>query len=159
VARSVLAARDSCDLLVCSFHWGEEYRDHPTKIQRKLGRLAIGLGARIVHGHHPHVLQGVEFYQGGLIAYSLGNYIFDQRHERPRQSALLTVALKGAAVDSVFMRPLEIVNNRPQPATRAGWKVITKRLIKQCKKLGTAISIQDGLLCLRPMPIEMKKPR
>jgi hypothetical protein len=58
VARSILAARDSCDLLVCSFHWGEEYRDHPTKTQKKLGRLAIDLGARVVHGHHPHVLEG-----------------------------------------------------------------------------------------------------
>jgi len=159
VARSILAMRDSCDLLVCSFHWGDEYRDYPTKTQKKLGRLAIDLGARIVHGHHPHVLEGVEFYKQGLIAYSLGNFIFDQRHAKPRQSMLLKLKMRGTAVDSVFLRPLEIVDNRPQPATRAGWKMITKRLMKQCGKLVTAVTAQDGLLCLSPKPADVKKPR
>ena len=159
MSRSVLAARDSCGLLVCSFHWGDEYRDYPTVTQKRLGHLAIDLGARIVHGHHPHVLEGVEFYHDGLIAYSLGNFIFDQRHEKPRQSSLLAVVMKGTVIDSVFMRPLEIVNDRPQPAKGAGWKVITKRLMKQCIKLGTALLVQDSLLCLKPLPTDIKKPR
>lgn len=171
VSNSIMAARDSCDLLICSFHWGEEYRDYPTKTQKKLGRIAIDAGARIVHGHHPHVLEGVEFYKQGLIAYSLGNFIFDQRHEKQRQSALLTVKLRrsdcssgGAGmstvlIDSVILRPLEIVDNRPQPAGRRGWRAITKRLMLQCKKLGTVVNVQDSLLCLSPKQVDVKKPR
>lgn len=159
VARSVIAARDSCDLLVCSFHWGEEYRDHPTKTQRKLGRLAIDLGARIVHGHHPHVLQGVEFYRGGMIAYSLGNYVFDQRHTKPRQSALLTVKMKGIIVDSVSLLPLEIVANRPQPAGKKGAGAIAARIRTQCRRLGTEALYRDGLVRLRPSPSPTQKPR
>jgi poly-gamma-glutamate synthesis protein (capsule biosynthesis protein) len=158
VARSVMAARDSCDLLVCSFHWGEEYRDHPTNIQRKLGRLAIDLGARIVHGHHPHVLQGVEFYRGGLIAYSLGNYVFDQRHERPRQSALLAIKMDGTALDSVALLPLEIVANRPQPAGKKGWRAITARMRKQCQRLGTAVEPAGSLLMVKPQAGKKKEP-
>jgi len=158
VSRSVLAMRDSCDLLVCSFHWGDEYRDYPTKTQQKLGHLAIDLGARVVHGHHPHVLEGVEFYRDGLIAYSLGNFIFDQRHEKPRQSALLTVKLIGTKIDSVFVLPLEIVNNRPQPAGKKGWRAITKRLIKQCGKLGTNVDTTGDVLVLAEKIAKKKKP-
>ncbi len=165
VARSIDAVKDSCDLLVCSFHWGDEYRDYPTKTQQKLGHLAIDLGARVVHGHHPHVLEGVEFYQDGLIAYSLGNFIFDQRHEKPRQSALLFVSLSkdsvrpgNVKIDSVSLRPLEIFNNRPQAAAKKGWKAIAMRIKKQCERLGTNVERAGDVLILSRRSEEKKKP-
>jgi len=159
VVGSIAAARGKCDLLICSFHWGREYQDHPTRVQRRLGRLAIDAGAKIVHGHHPHVLQGVEFYHGGLIAYSLGNYIFDQRNGKPRQSALLFVKLRLASsspvrpssveVDSVSILPLEIVDNRPRPAALQA-KAILKRLARLCRRIGTAAAVEGRRLLLAP---------
>lgn len=64
------------DIVIISFHWGEEQMKYPKEYQVKLARLAIDNGARLVIGHHPHVIQGVEKYKNGLIFYSLGNFVF-----------------------------------------------------------------------------------
>ncbi len=150
VSRSIAATRDSCDIIVASFHWGTEYKDHPTRTQKKLGRLAIDCGAKIVHGHHPHVLQGVEFYRDGLIAYSLGNFIFDQREQICRESALLFVELKGDSLKAVSMLPLEIVGNRPVPAGKKKARTIEARLRQLCRKLGTMVIGTGRTTELRP---------
>lgn len=71
-------AASQVDQLVVSFHFGEEYREQATERQKYLAHLAIDNGARIVVGTHPHVVEEVERYNDGLIAYSLGNFIFDQ---------------------------------------------------------------------------------
>ncbi len=65
------------DVLVVSFHWGEEYQKHSAR-QEMLAHQAIDAGAEIVAGGHPHVMQDIEKYHNGIIAYSLGNFIFDQ---------------------------------------------------------------------------------
>ncbi|MBE6979670.1 MAG: CapA family protein [Ruminococcaceae bacterium] len=64
------------DLVVCAFHWGRENTFQATKSQQEMGRAAIDAGANIVWGHHPHVLQPMEEYNGGIIFYSLGNFAF-----------------------------------------------------------------------------------
>lgn len=66
------------DYLIVSFHFGNEYETSPSKRQSALAKAAIDSGAKLVIGHHPHVIQPVEEYGGGLIAYSLGNFVFDQ---------------------------------------------------------------------------------
>lgn len=78
LALEIEAARKSADVVIVSFHWGVEYQAEPSSEQRELGREAIDLGADLVLGHHPHWVQPVEIYQGKLIVYSLGNFIFDQ---------------------------------------------------------------------------------
>lgn len=151
VARSLSAIRDSCDVIIASFHWGKEYSDQPTKTQKKLGRLAIDCGAKIVHGHHPHVLQGVEFYRGGLIAYSLGNFIFDQTNEVCKESALLFAEIKGDSLTVVSMIPLEIIKNRPVLAGKEKARDIQTRLRQLCRKLGTECTMSGQFLHLRPV--------
>lgn len=64
------------DIIIASFHWGEENSYTPTNDQISFAHLAIDLGADLVLGHHPHVLQGIEKYKGKYIAYSLGNFCF-----------------------------------------------------------------------------------
>ena len=65
-----------CDAIVYSCHFGEEYSRTHSSLQTKMAREAIDLGADLVVGHHPHVVQGAEAYHGGVILYSLGNFIF-----------------------------------------------------------------------------------
>lgn len=81
-------ASNQVDVLVVSFHWGTEYKKH-TDRQTELSHLAIDSGAEIVVGHHPHVAQDTEEYNGGLIAYSLGNFIFDQKFSEETMQGLL----------------------------------------------------------------------
>lgn len=67
---------DGAQLIVVIFHWGNETETVPDSNQTTLGRMAIDLGADLVCGHHPHVLQGIETYKGKNIVYSLGNFCF-----------------------------------------------------------------------------------
>lgn len=67
---------DGVQLIVVIFHWGNETETVPDSNQTTLGRMAIDLGADLVCGHHPHVLQGIETYKGKNIVYSLGNFCF-----------------------------------------------------------------------------------
>lgn len=64
------------DLIIVSCHWGVESENIPEAYQQTLGRKCIDWGADLVLGHHPHVLQGIEVYQGRYIVYSLGNFCF-----------------------------------------------------------------------------------
>lgn len=63
-------------LIIVSFHWGSEKSYTPDDVQKELAHTAIDTGAHLVLGHHPHVLQGVEEYNGRYICYSLGNFCF-----------------------------------------------------------------------------------
>ena len=63
-------------IVIVSFHWGIERENYPDETQVSLAHSAIGHGADLVLGHHPHVLQGIEVYNGKNIVYSLGNFCF-----------------------------------------------------------------------------------
>jgi poly-gamma-glutamate synthesis protein (capsule biosynthesis protein) len=110
VRARIQALGDSADFVVVSFHWGGERMDHPKPYQRRWARFAVDAGADLVIGHHPHVLQGVEFYKGGLIAYSLGNYVFGSYNRKSPDSAILKVRFdrKGLLIAEII--PI-LVNN------------------------------------------------
>ena len=76
ITKAITQLQESADLLVFSFHWGIEGNYTPTKAQTSLARFCIDNGVDLVLGHHPHVLQGVETYNGRSAAYSLGNFCF-----------------------------------------------------------------------------------
>lgn len=67
---------EEVDLIFACCHWGIEGDFYPTEFQQQFGRECIDWGADLVIGHHPHVLQGVEAYQGKYIIYSLANFCF-----------------------------------------------------------------------------------
>ena len=67
---------NGCEIIVASMHWGQETHATQNSWQMKLARQIIDAGADIVWGHHPHVLQPVQFYNGGIILYSTGNFTF-----------------------------------------------------------------------------------
>lgn len=66
----------SGDRVVVLIHWGIERDETPQEYQRALARRYIDAGADLVIGSHPHVLQGIEYYKGKPIFYSLGNFVF-----------------------------------------------------------------------------------
>lgn len=67
---------DGADLILACCHWGAEREDYPEDYQQKLGKKCIDWGADLVLGCHPHVLQGIEVYNGKFIVYSMGNFCF-----------------------------------------------------------------------------------
>lgn len=90
------------DIVVVSFHWGEEYQTVHNAAQEKLAHAAIDAGADLIVGHHPHVVEDIEQYKGKYIAYSLGNFVFDQNFDADtRHGMLLTVTLRDKKIVSV----------------------------------------------------------
>lgn len=87
-------AKAQVDYLVVSIHWGDEYKTKNNKRQETLAKKAVDAGAKLVIGHHPHVIQNTEIYKDSLIIYSLGNFIFDQGFsENTMQGMLLDLKL------------------------------------------------------------------
>lgn len=77
VRETIAAAKqEGADLIITAFHWGSEKSNYPDETQQSLAHTAVDCGADLVIGHHPHVLQGIEQYQGKYIVYSLGNFCF-----------------------------------------------------------------------------------
>lgn len=82
LCEAIKKAKENCDYVAVYVHWGIERENMPEDYQRQLGKAYIDAGADIVIGAHPHVLQGIEYYNGKPIVYSLGNYIFNQSIEK-----------------------------------------------------------------------------
>ena len=76
IETAVRTARENCDLLIVSIHWGDEGSHTATSAQKRLGRAIVDAGADVVLGTHSHVYGGVELYNGKYIVYSLGNFCF-----------------------------------------------------------------------------------
>lgn len=76
-----------------SFHWGVELRAAPDPRQRMFADAALGAGAAVVLGAHPHVLGPVERSPHGLVAWSLGNFVFPAGSAAAKRTAILRVQL------------------------------------------------------------------
>ncbi|NLM37735.1 MAG: CapA family protein [Firmicutes bacterium] len=107
------------DIVVVSFHWSAEHLKERKAYQADLAKAAINAGAHLVVGHHPHVIQGVEVYKHGLIAYSLGNFVFASYSRKVQDGLLLQVRLTPSGLKEAAFYPLNInnhqVNFQPQP--------------------------------------------
>ena len=77
-------------IIIVNFHWGIEKQYTPDENQKALAHLAIDEGADLVIGHHPHVLEGIEKYNGKYICYSLGNFCFGaNRNPKDKDSMIV----------------------------------------------------------------------
>jgi poly-gamma-glutamate capsule biosynthesis protein CapA/YwtB (metallophosphatase superfamily) len=115
-------AKTLVDHVVVSFHWSAELQYYPSAYQKNYGRLAIDAGASVVLGHHPHVLQGIEIYKDGLIAYSLGNYVFGSYSKRVKDSIILEIDCTKDSLIQAKLYPINVLNPEVQfnPQLRRG---------------------------------------
>ena len=125
---------------VLQLHAGLEYAETPALSERTTLRQAVTDGADIAIGHHPHVLQGFEIYRNRLIAYSLGNFLFDQYHYTTQLGMLLYVWMDGATLHRAEVVPLHINGYLPTPATGLFRYTILTRLAR----------LSDSSVCMRP---------
>ena len=115
IRQSTERAESQADIVIVSFHFGEEYSAASSEHQRKTARLAVDAGADLVVGHHPHVAQPIEKYKGSYIAYSLGNFVFDQDFSEDTMRGLLfEVTIGGKTITAVRARDTRI-NKTFQP--------------------------------------------
>jgi len=157
MVRDIQKAKERADLVVLSLHWGEEHQGVPTEAQRDLAHRLVREGAGLIVGHHPHVLQGVEFFQGVPILYSLGNFVFDMISPRTYDSALARISLRfsettieGKVHRSVKIPRLELVpilidrqTYAPRVAEGKDRERILELLGNRCAVLGKRSVVTD----------------
>ncbi len=124
----IASAKNKYDFVIVSFHWGTENASIPSPYQIAAAHRAIDTGADIVIGHHPHVLQGIEWYGKGIVFYSLGNFAFGCTNKGPLASAIARIILDSGRKE-VEIIPVNVSNSeihfQPRILTgRRGYEVI-----------------------------------
>ena len=149
VVADVKRAREYADVVVVSFHWGQESKTELREYQTRLGRAAIDAGAQAVVGHHPHILQGIERYKDGVILYSLGNYTFGSFSQKARVSAVAHLHFKGSRLSKVRMHPINVLNTevlfQPQPLKGDAADQVATELMRLSGEQGTALRNFNGV--------------
>jgi len=108
VLADIRFARPLADLVLVGLHWGIEYATRPQRRQIELAHQMIDAGADLIVGGHPHVVQPIEEYRERWIAYSLGNFVFDQKDPATRRAVMLKVTTKGKQIEEVVTIPIQI---------------------------------------------------
>src|SRR6266496_1468937 len=114
---AIANARQHANFVVCLVHWGVENSENVTDEQRELARWLIDHGVDLVVGSHPHCVQPLDFYHGCIVAYSLGNLVFDGAPtvESWNRSALLEIGLnKKTQASSVRLIPIVLEDGFPR---------------------------------------------
>lgn len=130
LAAAISTAKEQVDLVIVSLHSGTEYVPGPNSRQTKFAHAAIDFGADLVIGHHPHVVQTIEEYQGKYIFYSLGNFVFDQSWSQETADSLaVKFHFNKDGLVSFFTYPLRMYElAQPAPAAPEDAKRILERL-------------------------------
>lgn len=91
---------ENVNLIIACCHWGVEMQNYPNDYQLELGKKCIDWGADLVLGCHPHILQGIEVYNGRFIVYSMGNFCFGG-NRNPKQKETMIFQQTFTFVDGV----------------------------------------------------------
>ena len=131
--------KNKCDFIIVSLHWGTENVFYPSPKQIDLAHNLIDHGATLILGHHPHVIQGIEKYKDGLIAYSLGNFQFDSKlsQSKTNESIILNVNFDKNGIKEYDITPV-IINDDFSPVIVEG--EVKEKILNFVSKISLPIS-------------------
>lgn len=149
---SLSTAREESDLVVVSIHWGNEYQAGPDREQEDLAQTLVDAGADVIWGHHPHVLQRMEWIAStvdghqALVMYSLGNLISDQvMLPDAQRSALVRIRFDNHIINRIEIIPfqMDVIEKVISPADETGKKKIIERLkVGELEQRGDEVKIR-----------------
>jgi len=145
IGEEVRSAKEKCDVLIVSFHWGREFDYYPVESQKSAAHISLESGADIVVGHHPHVIQGVEVYKDKPIFYSLGNFVFDRQIPRGTdETIMLELEIEKGKIKEIELVPVKIIDCQPiEPSFDEGVRIL-ERLQLYSEGMGSDISIRGN---------------
>lgn len=163
--------KEGCHLVIVSLHWGREGQAVPQSWQYKYARNIIDMGADVIWGHHPHILQIVQFYKGKPIFFSTGNFTFGSIKEMDRNTGIfqLTYRLDGENAPGLYsFSVVPCVTQgkgdfRPLPLTEAADKqemlkrLVYKKNVSQMTNLPEGF-IETGIVYLDGEALTLEKP-
>ncbi len=132
VKEDVKRARQEADIIMVTYHWGQEYVNYPEPFLagdlQDVARRTIDAGADGVLGTHPHAIQGIEIYRGKPIAYSLGNFVMDQYEPISTESMMISFTLDASGITSLCVIPVRIAEHRPTLAQGADYAYLMDKI-------------------------------
>ena len=132
IKTDIIRIKKQVDYLIISLHWGYEYIETPSEKQILFAHQIIDSGADIILGHHPHVLQNIERYKNGIIAYSLGNFISDMHPTKTKKSIILKIKFSKNQTKNVDIVPIQSNKNyQPKPLKEKKAKKIIEKINKK----------------------------
>lgn len=145
IINDIKEAKNHANMVVVSLHWGIEESFDVSEDMIDFAHKLIDSGADVILGHHPHQLQGIEIYKGKPIAYSLGNFIFDQNDDENKESMILDLGYDKTSLVSAKAIPLRILDKEKViPAPSGKREIIENRLVGLSGHLGTKADIVNG---------------
>jgi poly-gamma-glutamate synthesis protein (capsule biosynthesis protein) len=140
----IAAAKRRADWVIVSLHWGVEHERRASLVQRRLAHQAVDAGADLVLGHHPHVLQGLELYRNRLIAYSLGDFVFDHYSRETGEAVVLRLDLAPAGPPRVELVPVYLndAHGIPAPLSGSEAQTVLERMRRLSAPFGLDLEIR-----------------
>ena len=138
---AVAAARDRADAVIVSIHWGYEYETRVDPAQRDAARALLEAGADLVIGHHPHVVQAIEVDTGRAVAYSLGNFVFDQPQPEAQCGLVLRAFFDGEGLRALQALPVW-AGPRPRLMTPKGLQFLLARVRPSSHRLHFVCNVE-----------------
>lgn len=147
---------EGADLILACCHWGIERDNYPEDYQKELGRKCIDWGADLVIGHHPHVLQGIDQYQGKYIVYSLGNFCFGANRNPSDKDTMIFQQTFTFRAEQVQTNDARIIpcsvssvtsrnNYQPTPLEGENWRRVIGRINEYSLEFGVTVD-EEGVL-------------
>lgn len=150
IKEKITESKRRVDYLIVHFHWGMEYQDYPLNYQKELGHMVIDSGADLVLAEHPHVIQGLEIYKEKLIAYSLGDFVFDHFSRKTGEAFILELTINSKGLSEAKITPVYLTpQGQPEVATGQDAQIILNRLEKISQPFQTKIEIIDEIATIR----------
>ena len=152
--KRVSEAKATHDIVIVAMHWGVEYEDYISDyLQSEPAHQLVDAGADVILGNHPHVMEGVEFYKGSLIAYAHGNCVFWQKYDHTHESIVLNFDMTQDGIKNVVVTPLYLDDTYgiPDFATGEQADVTLSRLKEISEGMNVAFDIHDGKAYISPL--------
>ncbi len=149
VEHALTVTRRHADLVICSIHWGPNKRVRPTPAFRDFARRVIEAGADVFWGHSPHVVQGIEVWQGKPILYSTGDFVDDYAVDpelRNDLSGLFLLRAWPPAMAWIDVIPVTISHCQVNRAREAERDEFSERFSALCAELGTDVLVTGEAL-------------
>jgi poly-gamma-glutamate synthesis protein (capsule biosynthesis protein) len=144
VKKNIRAAAKKADYVVVGWHWNFEYKRAPSYLESSEGKAAVDAGADLVIAAHPHLLDGVQAYHGGLIFYSLGNLVFSGFSGETAQTVLVRAKVTPRSIDAQLI-PVTISGSGVPAVTGGSTGLsILQRVKSMSAALGTTVTIKGN---------------